>query len=765
MEVNEANAQRIDDVYSKLAAITASDVDEISSAMTKTASIASSAGMEFETTAAFLSQIIETTRESAETAGTALKTVIARFQELKKDPSEIGLVDGEEIDANQIETALKSVGVALRDTNGEFRQLDQVFLELASKWNTLDTNTQRYIATIAAGSRQQSRFIAMMQDYSRTQELVTAANNAAGSAQEQYGKTLDSLDTKLARLKNSWDTFVLGLTNNEFIKVAVDLLNGLISAINAVTKGWDSWSGSALKIGVVTAALIAGDKAIKAFKVSLASTNSVLAAFGAGVKAPFQSFKNLMAAIKNVKFSNMTSNLKAYQDSLNYVTKCQNAVNAATKKYGAESEVTLAMKKRLTKAEAEHAFTVSQFGITQEAVNDITALGVSEDMAKVAILQGVSAEELKAAIATNMRNGMSREAAIASALETLGVKELNKELTLENIINNNWLLSAAKKLGTRIMSIFTTKQETSAEAKNTVSKTANTVATNAQSTANVTLAATMLPVLIGILAMVAAIALLIAAVVGIVALVKWFKANSPEGRLNTLNEAISRTAEEATAASDAYSTLLNDIEDYQSAQEALSKLTYGTREWKDALIEANSKVLNLLDTYPELANYVSRGDMGQLVISQEGFDVVTANKQRAIGNAQAANAMARMDLNKEKIAQSKQGILDSITFRWDGFGMDKNFDAIAKAYAENTDLMSQSADGYDAALADLSDRFGVSEWQLKNQNHRLKNTIPYQRSRAIKLNQMRKLLWQHKRPIKLIVMNMLLLLSIHFLKH
>ena len=736
MEVNEANAQRIDDVYSKLAAITASDVDEISSAMTKTASIASSAGMEFETTAAFLSQIIETTRESAETAGTALKTVIARFQELKKDPSEIGLVDGEEIDANKIETALKSVGVALRDTNGEFRQLDQVFLELASKWSTLDTNTQRYIATIAAGSRQQSRFIAMMQDYSRTQELVTAANNAAGSAQEQYGKTLDSLDTKLARLKNSWDTFVLGLTNNEFIKMAIDILNGLISAINAVTKGWDSWSGSALKIGVVTAALIAGDKAIKAFKISLASTNSVLTAFGAGVKAPFQSFKNLMMAIKNAKFSNMTSNLKAYQTSLNYVTKCQNAVNAATEKYGADSEITLAMKKRLTKAEAEHAFTVSQFGVTQQAVNDITALGVSEDMAKIAILQGVTAEELKAAIATNMRNGMSREAAVASALESLGVKNLNKELTLENIINNNWLLSAAKKLGMRIISIFTTKKETGAEAKNTASKVANTVATNAQSAANVTLAATMLPVLIGILAMVAAIALLVAAVVGIVAFIKWCKANSPEGRINALNEAISRTAEEATAASDAYSTLINDIEDYQSAQEALSKLTYGTREWKDALIEANSKVLNLLDTYPELAKYVSRGDMGQLVISQEGFDAVAASKQRAIGNAQAANAMARMDLNKEKIAQSKQGILNSVVFRWDGFAMDANFDDVAKAYAENIDLISNSTEGYDEALSALSDKVGVSEWQLKKLEPQIKeyNTLLEEQGNQLKSN-------------------------------
>jgi TP901 family phage tail tape measure protein len=168
MELNEESAQRVADVYSELAAITAADTKEIANAMTKTASIASSAGMQFETTAAFLSQIIETTRESAETAGTAMKTVIARFQELKKSPEEIGEVDGEIVDANAIETALRSVGVSLRDASGQFRNLDEVFLELSSKWDGLEKNTQRYIATIAAGSRQQSRFIAMMSDYART---------------------------------------------------------------------------------------------------------------------------------------------------------------------------------------------------------------------------------------------------------------------------------------------------------------------------------------------------------------------------------------------------------------------------------------------------------------------------------------------------------------------------------------------------------------------------------------------------------------------
>lgn len=65
----------VNDVYSNLAAKTAADTEEISIAMSKVASIANSTGMSLENTAAFLTQIIATTREAPETAGTALKTV------------------------------------------------------------------------------------------------------------------------------------------------------------------------------------------------------------------------------------------------------------------------------------------------------------------------------------------------------------------------------------------------------------------------------------------------------------------------------------------------------------------------------------------------------------------------------------------------------------------------------------------------------------------------------------------------------------------
>ena len=82
-----------------------------------------------------------------------MKTIVARFTEMKKSPTDILNVEGEEISVNKVEAALKSVGVELRDTTGQFRNLDDVFLELSSKWDSLDVMSQRYVATMAAGSR------------------------------------------------------------------------------------------------------------------------------------------------------------------------------------------------------------------------------------------------------------------------------------------------------------------------------------------------------------------------------------------------------------------------------------------------------------------------------------------------------------------------------------------------------------------------------------------------------------------------------------
>lgn len=220
----------ITDVYSELAAHAAASVQEIAVAMNKTAALANSAGMSFENTSAFLTQMIESTQETAVNIGTAMKTIIARFTELKEnvDDSE---EDIEKMDYNKVDKALKSVGVQLKDTNGQFRDLDEVFLELSSKWKTLSRNSQRYIATTAAGSRQQSRFIAMMSNYERTLELVKTAQDSAGRSLEQFEKYGQTIEYTTKQLKNSWEQFRLSLINSKGWNTFLQNVNVLVEKI------------------------------------------------------------------------------------------------------------------------------------------------------------------------------------------------------------------------------------------------------------------------------------------------------------------------------------------------------------------------------------------------------------------------------------------------------------------------------------------------------------------------------------------------------
>ena len=80
-----------------------------------------------------------------------MKTIIANFTEMKTNISQED--SDADLSINDVEEALKSVGIQLRDSTGQIKDLDVVIDELGVKWDTLDRNTQRYLATAIAGSR------------------------------------------------------------------------------------------------------------------------------------------------------------------------------------------------------------------------------------------------------------------------------------------------------------------------------------------------------------------------------------------------------------------------------------------------------------------------------------------------------------------------------------------------------------------------------------------------------------------------------------
>jgi len=119
-------ALAVSDKFAALAASSASSYEELANGLSKFAAQANIAGVSIDFALGMLAKGVETTREAPETIGTAIKTVLARMREL----TDYGKTLEEGMDVSRVERALQQVGIQLRDTNGQFRDMELVLKEI-----------------------------------------------------------------------------------------------------------------------------------------------------------------------------------------------------------------------------------------------------------------------------------------------------------------------------------------------------------------------------------------------------------------------------------------------------------------------------------------------------------------------------------------------------------------------------------------------------------------------------------------------------------
>ena len=224
------DAMLVSDKFAAVAASSATDYNELAVALSKVASQANLAGMSIDYTTALLAKGLETTREAPETMGTALKTIIARMREM----SDFGETLEGDTDVNNVERQLAYVDIALKNTNGELRSTEDVLDELGRKWNTLSTNQQAAIAKALAGTRQQSRLIAMMDDYDRVIELQQISLRSAGATSAQAATYLEGLEASINKINVAVEKLVSTLSNSEWIQGIVNAIGSLLEGINSI---------------------------------------------------------------------------------------------------------------------------------------------------------------------------------------------------------------------------------------------------------------------------------------------------------------------------------------------------------------------------------------------------------------------------------------------------------------------------------------------------------------------------------------------------
>lgn len=203
----------------------ATSTAELAEALQRSANSGREAGVGFERLIGYIGTISETTRRSASSIGESLKTMFARFQNIKA--GRFISESGESL--NDVESVLGKLGIQLRTTYGEWRRVEDVLDDVSDRWNTLNQTEQNAISTAIAGTRQRENFLALMSNYQRALELEETALTSNGIAAEKFDTYLQSIEASMNELKSAFESFA-------YSEGTVAVVNGVIKVLTLLMK-------------------------------------------------------------------------------------------------------------------------------------------------------------------------------------------------------------------------------------------------------------------------------------------------------------------------------------------------------------------------------------------------------------------------------------------------------------------------------------------------------------------------------------------------
>lgn len=333
------NLEYFADVMTALGASTASSTSEIAEGLEKFAAIGNTVGLSYEYAASALATVTATTRQSADVVGTAFKTLFARIQDL-----EIGetLEDGTTL--GKYSQALATVGVNIKDANGELKAMDQILEEMAAAWGTIAKDQQVALAQTVAGTRQYTQLVALMENWSFMQQNLQTSYNSTGTVQKQQEIYAESWEAARDRVTAAAESIYKALINDEFfidllnffekflreIKVAIDALGGLRGVLFTIGNMVMSFAGDSVAKSInnsiynVRDALGLVGKEIQSQKDTFTSMVGELstAAYGERIGGLIGQFTTLQSNLL-AKYPEMTQEQRDYYDLLLKVLSAQ----------------------------------------------------------------------------------------------------------------------------------------------------------------------------------------------------------------------------------------------------------------------------------------------------------------------------------------------------------------------------------------------------------------------------------------------------------
>lgn len=232
------DAMRIVNVYNAVSNSFGVTSGNIADAMADAGAALEAAGNNFDESVALFTATNEVIQDYSKTA-TALRTIAARIRNTSGELAEMEIdADGAAESITQLQQKIyKASGNKVNifeDDNETFKSTIQILRELSEVWNTLSDVDQAEITRLIAGTRQQSVFAAIMNNFDTVDKVIETSVNSTGSAVAENEKYLDSITGKLDLLKSSYEALSSSIINSDIYKGGIDLLRGVLDLLNEI---------------------------------------------------------------------------------------------------------------------------------------------------------------------------------------------------------------------------------------------------------------------------------------------------------------------------------------------------------------------------------------------------------------------------------------------------------------------------------------------------------------------------------------------------
>lgn len=368
------NLEYFADVIVALGAATASSSQEIATGLNRFAATAETVGLSYEYATAALATVTATTRQSAEVVGTAFKTLFSRIQDL-----ELGKTLDDGTTLGKYSKALDAVGVSIKDSNGELRDMDRILDDIGGKWDTLNKDEQVALAQAVGGVRQYTQFIALMDNWDFMKENLETAKGATGELQKQADIFAESWEAARKNVKASAEGIYDSLIKDEFW---IDLTNGFAGFLKIIENAIDSVGG--LKGVLLGLAIILQKQFGERFRNGLRETAYQLSYLvGGGQKQRKEAMSLKGAAGDALKGSvygdtNVKVQTKITQDIIGFQTKIDSIYDKLTDDQKRSLDLQIALVENTQKLALEQNRVAMAAKKTAENYGDVVADSIVE---------------------------------------------------------------------------------------------------------------------------------------------------------------------------------------------------------------------------------------------------------------------------------------------------------------------------------------------------------------------------------------------------